>query len=126
MHGGQISEFVFLIWCRYLANGVCPVLSWDSMLASFLGSVVTRLMYLLEGVVGSVFFILSYHSDFCHPFCARCLSFLLCVHFIAGLLCGSVFLRNFGSLLVSLLPIIITFFTSSSVHLLPFIYLFIF
>jgi hypothetical protein len=36
----------------------------------------------------------------------------LCVHFAADLLCGSVFLRNFSSFLLSLLPIVIAFFAS--------------
>ena len=74
-HAGQIGEFVLPMQWRCLARGVCPILSWDRMLASFLGSSVTKLMYLLEGVVGSVSFILLKCLDFCQFFCMRCLSF---------------------------------------------------
>jgi hypothetical protein len=84
------------------------------MLANFLGRPVMSVMYLSDRVLGSVFFILSYLGDFSHSFCARCLSFLLYIHFIAGALYGSVFLRCFGRLQMSLLPSVIAFFACSS------------
>jgi hypothetical protein len=84
------------------------------MLASFLGRPVISIMYLSEGVFGSVFFILLYLGDFSHSFCAQHLSFLLYAHFSANTLCGSVFLRYFSRSHLSLLPSIIDFFASSS------------
>jgi hypothetical protein len=56
-HAGQVGESAFPMRCKCLARGVCPVLSCDSMLASFLSRVVMRLMYLFDGAVGSVLFI---------------------------------------------------------------------
>jgi hypothetical protein len=65
---GQVGES-FLMQCRCLANGMCPVHSLVRMLASFLGRPVMSVMYLLDGVFRLVFFILLYLGDFSHIFC---------------------------------------------------------
>jgi hypothetical protein len=101
---GQIGESSFPMRCKCLASGVWPVRSCDSILAIFLGRFVMRWMYLFDGAVGSVFFIFMNRGDFCHAFCALRLSFSPYAHFIADLLCGSIFLRIFGRSRVSLLP----------------------
>ena len=54
---GQIGESLFPMQCKCLANGACPVLNCKSMLATFCGRSVIKLMYLRDGVVGLVFFI---------------------------------------------------------------------
>jgi len=105
--------------CKCLANGACPVLNCESMLAIFCSRSVIRSTYLHDGVVGSVFFICSYCGDFCHVFCALHFSFSLCVHFTAGLLSSKAFLSAFGNSDVSLLPSVIAFFACSSASLLP-------
>jgi hypothetical protein len=68
----------------------------------------------LEGIVGSVFIILLYRFEACHRFCAWRLSLSLCVHLMADLLRGSIFLSSPGNLFVLLLPSVIAFFASSS------------
>jgi hypothetical protein len=93
---GQIGESAFLIRCKCLARGACPVRSWVRMLVSFLGSCAVSLRKLLDGAVGSVFFILMNHGDFYHSFCASALSFSLKACIRADLLCG----RRFEDILV--------------------------
>ena len=105
-HSGQIGESTFPMRYKCLARGVWPVLNCESMLASFHGRFIINLRYLLEGVVGSVFFILVYRGDFCHSFCALHFSVSLKAHFAADMLCGSVFLRSLGSCCLSLLPLL--------------------
>jgi len=105
--------------CKCLANGACPILNCESMLAIFHGRSVIRLMYLHDGVVGSVFFIQLYHGDFCHAFCVLHFSFSLCAHFTMDLLCGRAFLSTFGNSDVLLLPSVIAFFACSSANSLP-------
>jgi len=85
----------------------------------FLGMAVMRLMYLLDSVVGSNFFIWSYRFDFCHSFCAVHFRFSLNAHFIAVLLCGNGFLSMFGSFSALLLPSVIPFLACSSTCSLP-------
>jgi len=116
---GQSGESIFPIRCKCLASGACPVLSCDRILAIFRGRSVMRSIYLRDGVVGSVFFIRSYRSDFCHAFCALRFSFSLYAHFIADLLCGRAFLSILGSSDVLLLPSVIAFFACSSANSLP-------
>lgn len=118
-HAGQVGESIFPRRNRCLAKGACPVLSCARMLASFLGSFVTRSMYLWEGVVGSVFITLLHRFESLQPFCARRSGFSLCIYPIADLLYGRVVLRDFGSLCVSLLPSLVAFFASSSACSLP-------
>jgi len=67
-HTGQMGESLFPMQCRCLASGACPVQSCVKILASFLGKLVMSLMYLFKGAVGSVFFIFTYHGDFCQIF----------------------------------------------------------
>jgi hypothetical protein len=118
-HAGHIGESAFLIQCRCLATGACPILNCIKMLAAFLGRAAIRVRYLFDMAVGSVFFICSCHSDFRYIFCAHHLSFFPYPHFIADLLQGIVFFRSYGSLSWLLLPSVIAFFASSSAHLLP-------
>jgi hypothetical protein len=92
---------------------VCPILSCNSILASFLGSGVTRLAYLFDGTMRSVFFILLYCYAACHSFCVHFFSFSLDTCISANLLCGNLFFSSFYSLLRSLPPSVITFFASS-------------
>ena len=89
------------------------------MLACFLGMSVMRSMYLLDGVVGSSFFIRSDCFDFCHSFCVVHFSFLLNAHFIAVLLHGNGFFSMFGSFSVLLLLSVIAFLACSSACSLP-------
>jgi hypothetical protein len=119
-HSGQIGESTFPMQYKCLARGVWPVLNCESMLTSFRGRFIINLRYLLEGVIGSVFFILVYCGDFCHSFCALHFSVSPKAHFAADLLCGSIFLRSLSSCCLSLLPSVIAFFACSSARsLLP-------
>ena len=118
-HAGHVGESAFPIWCRCLASGACPVLSCDSMLASFLGSGVTRSMYLVDGDFGSVFFIRLKCGEACHTFCALFFSCAPCACIIADLLWGSLFLRSLGRPLTSLLPSVTAFFAWSSAFSFP-------
>jgi hypothetical protein len=55
-HAGHVSELFFLMQCRCLASGACPVLSCVRMLACFLSRFAMSLRYLSDTAVGSVFF----------------------------------------------------------------------
>jgi hypothetical protein len=89
------------------------------MLVSFLGSSVTRLMYLLDGAIGSVFFILLYHHVAFQSFCILFFSLSPYTCIIADLLCSSHFFRSFSSLSKLLLPSVAAFFACLSVFSFP-------
>ena len=55
-NAGHVGELVFLMQCRCLASGTCPIFSYVRMLACFLGRFVMSLRYLSGAAVGSVFF----------------------------------------------------------------------
>ena len=76
-HAGHVGESAFLMQCKCLASGACPVRSCIRMLVCFLGMSVVSLRYLIDTAVGSVFFRSVWHREASHNFCMCALSFLL-------------------------------------------------
>ena len=118
-HAGHVSESLFLVQCKYLANGVWLVLNCIRILASFLGKGVMSLMNFSKQADGSVFFIHAYQGDFVHSFCALLFNFSLYACLIADLLRGSFLCKIFGSLSMLLPPSVIAFFASLSAFSFP-------
>jgi len=111
---GQIGESTIWIQFRCLARGAWPVLNCDSILALRLGRLAMSLIYVFEGDVGSVFFILSYRGDCCHNFCVLRFNFSKYAALVAELLWGNGFLSCTGSACALLLPSVIAFLACSS------------
>ena len=118
-HAGQISDGILLIWVRYLANGMCPVLSCMMMLAPFLGSIDMILMKLAEVAWGSVSPISMKCGDNIHSSCASLLVLALNAYLTVELLEGSDVVSIKGSLFELELPLVMAFLARESAFVLP-------
>ena len=82
---------------KYLASGMCSVLSCDIMLADLLGSANMRLTKVGDEDVESVVAIRVYHGDFTQIACVSFLISVLNVCLVADLLSGRVVVSMSGS-----------------------------
>ena len=95
---GHVGDIIFLMQDKYLANGMCPVLSCMIMLVDFFGSVEIVFTKRAEDVCGSVLLMYVKHGDVDQTSCNLCLVLDLKACFAAELLKGRGEVSNFGSL----------------------------